>query len=205
MVPQGLDIIQQEEGRDDIRRKYGLDINWKIFLMVAGIRPVKNIIYAMDVFSEVYKKAPDIKLVLIGPAIDRDEVQKVFDSGKNRSCFQYLGERRPEEVRKIMYASDVFLNTSLHEGMPGTVMEAMAEGLPVLASKTTGNSALVKHLQSGLLVPIQERELFIDAAVELSCDEKLRQDMGTCGRKLVKRHYSIKQEIDKYIEIYRVL
>jgi glycosyltransferase involved in cell wall biosynthesis len=60
-----------------------------------------------------------------------------------------------EEVLKYMAAADVFLNTSISEGIPGTLLEAMAEGLPVPASNVTGNRVVVRDGETGLLFPLK--------------------------------------------------
>ncbi len=67
-------------------------------------------------------------MILIGPVLDREEASRILTLGETLSCFEYLGERPHEEVQKFIAASDVFLNTSLNEGMPGAVLEAMAMG-----------------------------------------------------------------------------
>jgi glycosyltransferase involved in cell wall biosynthesis len=202
IVPQGVDIINHTNGHHVLRGKYGLNINDIIFLIVAGIRPVKNIGFALDAFIEIEKKVPDVKLLLAGPVIDNEEAQRVLISGERLSCFRYLGEKTNNEIRKLMHVSDVLINTSLHEGMPGAVLEAMAEKLPVLATLTSGNNVLVDDGKNGFLVPLGQKDKMIEAAIKLAIDKTLRQNMGNYGRQIVKSDYSVKQEIDLYTQIY---
>jgi len=205
VVPQGVDIAKHHQDRSTIRTKYGINAGDVAFLMVSGIRPVKNIGYAIDAFSVMKKQFPDAKLFLIGPVIDDKEAGRILTSGKNLTGFIYLGEKPNNEVRELMWASDVFLNTSFNEGMPGAVLEAMAEGLPVLATRVSGNSSLIKEGENGLLVPLDNREELVSSAIKLADDKSLRNKLGSAGRQLVALNHSVKQEIDQYERIYDVI
>jgi glycosyltransferase involved in cell wall biosynthesis len=104
-----------------------------------------------------------------------------------------------------MQAADMFLNTSLNEGMPGAVLEAMAEGLPVIASDVTGNRALVVHEENGLLFPVGDTEALAQAALRLVNDEALRKRLGSAGAARVLSHYSVDREINEYLGLYEGL
>lgn len=104
-----------------------------------------------------------------------------------------------------MAASDIFLNTSLDEGMPGAVLEAMAEGLPILASFIEGNRSLVVDGVNGLLFPVNKKEDLTEAAIRLAQDQPLRRRMGEMGRQIVRTRHSVDLELDRYEEVYRRL
>ena len=204
IIPQGVELCSHAAGPDSIRSRYGLKQADVVFLMAAGIRPVKNISFALDAFFEIEKRAPSVKLVLAGPVIDEDEARKMFATGKKLPCFTCLGEKPHKEVRELMSAADVFLNTSFHEGMPGAVLEAMAEGLPVIATETSGNSALIKDGENGYLVAPAAREELIAAALKLAAHREMRISMGACGRERAAQ-YTVKKEIDAYERLYAML
>jgi glycosyltransferase involved in cell wall biosynthesis len=205
VVPQGVDITKHQHDRSTVRTKYGINTNDVVFLMVSGIRPVKNIGYAIEAFSVMKKQFPDAKLFLIGPVIDDKEGERVLGRKKKLTGFIYLGEKPNNEVRELMSAADVFLNTSFNEGMPGAVLEAMAEGLPVLATRVPGNSSLIRDGGNGFLVPLNNREELISSAIRLAADKSLRNKLGNVGRQLVASEHSVKQEIDRYERIYDVI
>ena len=104
-----------------------------------------------------------------------------------------------------MAASDIFLNTSLNEGMPGAVLEAMAEGLPILASAITGNRSLVVEGKNGLFFPVDRREELVRAAIRLASDRSLRKRMGEASRQIAATNYSIERELDGYQRVYNYL
>jgi glycosyltransferase involved in cell wall biosynthesis len=188
-----------------LRQRYGIRPEAVVFLMVAGIRPVKNLAAAFTAFSEVEKAVETAELLLAGPVIDQSEAERIFSMGGRLQRFRYMGEMAPAEVRELMAAADVFLNTSLHEGMPGAVLEAMAAGLPVIASNTAGNRALVQDNENGLLFAPEDSRELISAAVRLSADRWLRSSLGDAGKKMAAACYSPEQEIEKYQLLYHRL
>ena len=78
-----------------VRQRYGIRPEAVVFLMVAGIRPVKNIAAALEAFSEVEKRVETAVLLLAGPVIDQSEAERIFSMGSRLRRFQYLGEMAP--------------------------------------------------------------------------------------------------------------
>ena len=205
VIPQGITPLSRVCDRDRFRREHGIDAKSLLFLMVASLRPVKNLTVAVEAFFTIERLAPHARLLLVGPILDESESAAILNMGRRLRGFTYLGERPPDEVRMYMQAADVFLNTSLNEGMPGAVLEAMAEGLPVLASDVTGNRTLVIHGMNGLLFHSGDKEALIGAARRLIEDAPLRKRLGSAGRALVLDQYSVKREIDAHVGLYEQL
>ena len=205
IIAQGVAPCAARAARHAVRSSYGIDAAAVVFLMVAGIRPVKSMRTAIDAFHEVQRQVPDAALLLVGPVIDQSETEKVLSAGSRLQCFTYLGEMAPAEVRSLMDAADVFLNTSLHEGMPGAVLEAMAAGLPIIASAVAGNRALVADNTNGFLFPVEDTTKLIRNSVLLAQDGKVRERLGEAGKQLVAAHYSAEREIDNYHQLYSSL
>jgi glycosyltransferase involved in cell wall biosynthesis len=205
LIPQGVTFSKIERKVPELRRELGFGSGDPVFLMVSSIRPVKNIETALRAFSEAEKVIPAVRLILLGPIIDQEEGRRILELGKTLKCFEYLGEKPQSEVRRFMAASDVFLNTSLNEGMPGAVLEAMAEGLPLLASAATGNRSLVTHGKNGLLFRVGDAKELSEAAVRLAKDPLLRREMGEIGKRIVGTQYSVEQELDRHESLYNRL
>ena len=203
VIKQGVACLKTDHDTISVREKYSIDQGQTVFLMVSGIRPVKNIGCALEAFCQLEHNTPNIKLLLVGPIIDKEEADRVLELGKQLSCFSYLGELPYPKVRALMKVSNVFLNTSLHEGMSGAMLEAMIEGLPVLASSTTGNRSLVKDNLNGLLFPVNEYQSLAQAAMKLIFEPSLREKMGKASEDLVMQNHSQEKELDHYESIYR--
>jgi glycosyltransferase involved in cell wall biosynthesis len=204
VIPQGVSPRIRSD-RDGVRNRLDISRNAMIFLMVAGIRPVKNLGLAIAAFAEVEKRIPDCRLLLVGPVLDKEEAGEVLSKGNALSSFSYLGACSPEEVRQIMGAADVLLNTSHHEGMPGAVLEAMASGLPVIAAAVPGNCALIRHGESGLLFEAGNRLQLVAAVVTLAEDSTLRKRLGEEGRRIAETDYPVERELDCYSSLYASL
>jgi len=91
-------------------------------------------------------------------------------------------------VPELLTASDVFILTSRREGLPKAVMEAMAVGLPIVATDVRGNRDLVKSGENGYLVPLDDVEQTAIAIERLINSENLRRSMGEKSKELVKQY-----------------
>ena len=201
VIAQGIELRGTAGDRAAVRQRYGIAPDDILFFMAAGIRPVKNICFALDVFAAVRDRHPHARLILAGPVIDAVEAARVLEKGSATAGFAYAGEISHEAVRDLMAAADVFLNCSLHEGMPGAVLEAMAERLPVLASDAPGNRSLVRHGITGLLESRASLDRFTDAACLLAADAGLRHALGAAALKSAG-DFSVLHEIEKYEKVY---
>lgn len=202
VIAQGIDLRDHALDREAVRQSYGVSTREVLFCMASGIRPVKNICFALDIFAAVRERYQQARLILAGPVLDGDEAARVFEKARAVTGFSYIGEISHDGVRDLMAAADIFMNVSLHEGMSGAMLEAMAEGLPVLASDAPGNRALVQHGITGLLVSLAERGCFIDAACRLAAEANLRHALSREALQSASA-FSVLHEIEKYEKVYR--
>lgn len=106
------------------------------------------------------------------------------------------------DVRRVFRRSDMIVSTSTWEGMPLALLEAMSEGLPIVASKVVGNRDVVDHGESGYLYPLGDTESAVDAIVKLT-DASIRQSFGEAGRKIVDTRHSIGHMSEQTLQLYR--
>jgi glycosyltransferase involved in cell wall biosynthesis len=203
VIPQAVVSSGALARRVELRESYGIGSGETALLLVASIRPVKNLRFAIDGLIRLQRQVGGVKAWLAGPIIDPREADNLFADARQLDHFSYLGEVPPDEVRELMAAADVFLNTSLNEGMPGAVLEAMAEGLPVVASDVTGNRAVVAHERNGLLFPVDRVDALVTALKRLVLDKRLRASLGESGRQVALRDYSAEHEADAHQDLYR--
>jgi len=107
----------------------------------------------------------------------------------------------PPDVSDLLHNSDIFLSTSLFEGLSNSIMEAMSAGLPVVATDVGDNRYLVKDGVNGFLVPCRDYSQLADKLELILESEDLRKEFGENGRKLIEKNFSEDKLIDNYIEL----
>jgi glycosyltransferase involved in cell wall biosynthesis len=116
---------------------------------------------------------------------------------------RFLGTRPPEDVRSLLAGADVFVLASIWEGLPGSVIEAMAAGLPVVGTNVNGIREIVVPGETGLLVAPDDADALADALGALLADARLREEMGRRGRERAETEYSIDRLVERKITLFR--
>jgi glycosyltransferase involved in cell wall biosynthesis len=113
----------------------------------------------------------------------------------------FLGWRDRDALPGLYARSDVFVFPSRDEGMPNAVLEAMASGLPVVATDIAGNEELVRHGQTGLLTPCEDAAALTEALGSLLADREMAKRYGQAGRDLAREHYSWSAAARSYLDL----
>lgn len=144
--------------------------------------------------------AERLRLVMVGDGPQRDESLAILKTA-NLAEFAWLpGERN--DIPDIMRGLDCFVLPSLAEGISNTILEAMASGLPVIATAVGGNSELVQEGQTGHLVPAADPDALARRIVSLAQSPETAQAMGNAGRKRVEAQFSLTAMVDSYQRTY---
>jgi len=142
----------------------------------------------------------NIKLILVGGGEEEENLKRLVVEKEVKDDVIFLGKR--SDVNEILKAFDIFVFPSLTEGLPLVVIEAMAVGLPVVASPVGGIPELIIDGENGFLVsPTSEKEVR-DAIIKLLKNPFLREKMGKIGRERFEAYFSLPQMVKKYIEVY---
>jgi glycosyltransferase involved in cell wall biosynthesis len=144
-------------------------------------------------------KYPQVRTVIVGDGPERGELEAHAEALGVASSITFAGYR--SDVRLLMSAFDIYVNSSSYEGVSLTILEAMATALPVVATRVGGNPEVVIDHETGFLVPGLARSI-ADAIGVLVYDERRRRVMGDAGRFRVKRHFSIARMVEEYAEVY---
>jgi glycosyltransferase involved in cell wall biosynthesis len=112
----------------------------------------------------------------------------------------FAGWHDRHEIPELYKKADIFVLPSRHEGMSNALLEAMAAGLPVIATDIAGSEELVSHGENGLLVPVEDVPALSGALARLVTDPSLRKRMGAAGRKRIVDRYSWKRIAQEYLE-----
>lgn len=182
-----------------VRKELGLSDQDAAITCVAEFTATKNHVSLLSAWRRVAKEEPRAHLLLIGDGRLRKPMER--HAAANRiSHVHFLGFRR--DVPQLLHAADIFVLPSRREGLPRSVMEAMAAGKPVVATDVRGNRDLVEHEVTGLLVKLGDTQGLADALLRLTCDPPLRVRMGQAGRERIQA-YSLDRVLEEMSTIYR--
>ncbi len=171
---------------------------------VGRMETVKDQATLARAFVELVKSAPALRsrlrLVMIGEGTQRQTVQKLLDDAESADISWLPGAR--EDVPELMRCLDVFVLPSLAEGMSNTILEAMATGLPVIATRVGGNGELVVEGETGFLVPRGDPLAMATAIARYLDNPALISRHGLAARKRVEQHFSIDEMVCRYADLY---
>jgi glycosyltransferase involved in cell wall biosynthesis len=204
VIYSGTDTDRFHPGVDGsaVRRELGLGPEHFLFTQV-GVRSSKGNDVVLDGFARVAADSPRARLLFVGarnpaPLYERAQARGV------RDAVAVWGYR--EDVPRILRASDCSVDGSWAGlGLTGTVRESLAVGTPVIATDLEGNPELVRHGETGLLVPARDPVALADAMVAFLNDPGMATRTGECGRRLVERDFSLRVKLDRTEALYRRL
>jgi glycosyltransferase involved in cell wall biosynthesis len=168
---------------------------------VARLNPVKDQKTLLQAIRFVVRVEPNFRLDLVGDGPAATELLALRDELSLGDCVHFLGYR--QDVSSLLAGADLFLLSSLKEGISLTLLEAMATGLPIVATDVGGNREVVAHGETGLLVPPRSPEALAGAILSLIQDPNRARAMGTAGRRRVEDHFDLRQVVATYEELYR--
>ncbi len=184
-----------------VRNKIGLAPDDYVAIVVARFDPVKDLITAIRVTDAVIKSVPNARLVLVGDGPERDAVEGEIRARQLQPHVRLLGFRR--DVPELLAAADVCLLTSLSEGIPLSLIEAMSEGLPVVATRVGGVPEVVIDGQTGILTRAQDVGAMAAAITKLAQDRPLSESLGEYGNRRARECFSQDRMCDKYRTLFR--
>ena len=141
-----------------------------------------------------------LRLVVVGDGPLRDEVLRVLAEADATPYAWLAGERH--DVADVMRGLDCFVLPSLAEGISNTLLEAMASGLPVIATRVGGNAELMEEGLTGRLVPRADPEALATEILHYFDDPLLARRHGGAGRSLVEKRFSLDLMVRRYDELY---
>lgn len=196
VIPQGVELPSPQQARTA-----GESFT---FLLPAGLRPVKNVLFPLQPLAALHAVHPGIRLLLVGPVLDTAYAEEVMEALEPHPFARYLGTVGHEAMGELYRAADVVLNSSLIEGgMANSVLEALAHGKALLVTDIEGNRSVVKERVTGLLY--RDAAEFYRKAELLVTDPRLRASLGSNGRSQVRDKYPPEREARAYLEIYRAM
>jgi asparagine synthase (glutamine-hydrolysing) len=212
--------------RDEAVR-YGLDLR-KAWLIKAGVDPdffrppvrddaddsllrvvsvgrlawVKGYEYGLQGIRLLRDRGAPVRYEIVGDGPDRDRIAATIDDLQLRDVVRLRGELGSEEIRDVLHRSDVLLHSSVTEGIPNAIVEAMACALPVVAAASGGVPEAVTHGTEGLLVPPRDPDAIATTLHGLWDDPDLRRRLGSAARRRVLSDFTLNRAAADFVAMY---
>jgi sugar transferase (PEP-CTERM/EpsH1 system associated) len=170
---------------------------------VGRLEAVKDQLTLVRAFKELCQHRPDnsrLRLVLIGDGSLRGKIEKLVAQEGLQDRVWLAGTR--EDVPQLLSMLDIFVLPSLAEGISNTILEAMACGLPVVATRVGGNAELLREGETGFLVPRADPQAMAAALLNYVDHAALRTTHGEAARTRVEGTFSIARMVSRYLEVY---
>jgi glycosyltransferase involved in cell wall biosynthesis len=184
--------------------------NWepnKILGTISRLSPEKGILDLLAAFSKAIKEIPDLRLIIIGGHSEEHKdyylkIKRFIDKENLTDYIRILGYRH--DAVKILKCLDFYISSSLSEGLPISMLEALALGIPAIATEITGNKDILCNSTFGILTePGSPESLYkgIVKMVQLTQDE--RDFLSKNGYNRIKNHFSINETVIRIILLYK--
>jgi len=168
---------------------------------VGRLAAVKGIPILFEALVKLLPENPNLRVTLIGDGPARAELERVVHTLGLQDTITFAGYKSQADVAAALRETDLFVLPSFAEGVPVVLMEAMASGVAVIATRIAGIPELVEDGVSGLLVPAGDIDALADALLTLLNDKDRRVQMGQAGRKKVLVEFNVKHETTWLAEI----
>jgi glycosyltransferase involved in cell wall biosynthesis len=205
VIRNGVQLPAGAHSQDDLdaaRSEFGFGPEHRIVGMVANLdHAVKGASYFVDALPLIVARVPEARFLVLGEGREKAALQARADELGVGDRVVFAGFR--SDVHRLYPIMDVSVLTSLSEGLSITILESMSFGIPVVATAVGGNPELVRHGESGFLVPPKDLVSFVDAVVRVLGDPQLARRLGQEGRKIVERDFALETVAGRYAELYR--
>lgn len=184
--------------RKRIREELGLSEHDLLIGTIGRLDPVKDfetLIRAMAELPPTMRTA----LIIVGDGAERQRLQQAANALPDPSRVRFLGHR--DDARQWLAGCDMYVNSSISEGVSLTILEAMAAGLPIIATRVGGTPEVVPE-SSGRLVPCRDPAALAKALSGVAQDAELRRRLGQLARQRVETHFTVERMVKEYRTVY---
>src|SRR5260221_815478 len=197
VIPNGVDITRFNPAHVDT----ALDGREQVAVCVSKLRYEKGIDVLLQAWCLVHQQAPQARLIIVGDGGLRFQLECLAKALGMAHSVEFTGLQ--SDIPAQLHRGSLAVLASRWEGMPNALLEAMACGLPCVATRVSGSEDIIRHGVNGLLVESEDYRDMALALLTLLHDPLLAQKYGQAARETVESHYSLEQVMDRYVELYQ--
>jgi len=183
-----------------VRRELNIADDAFVFGTAVVLSEQKGITYLLDAVKLVRAQAPEVQFVIAGDGPLREHLESKARSDNLGPNVRFLGYR--SDIPALVASFDTYVLPSLWEGLPLALLEASAQGLPIIASAVGGNPEVVEHGVNGFLVPPRDPKALADHLLRIYRDPELRQEMRRNNLKKFAERFSMDAMIRSYVGLF---
>lgn len=203
IIPNGIALDRTAVARDEtarVRKEFAADPDTRLIAVVGRLVPDKGHRDALLAFSVLHRRVPTARLLVVGSGKLAGELRATVASMGLDRFVVFAGHR--DDVPAVMSAADVVLVSSLREGMPHVVLEAMAAGVPIAATAVAGIPEMIRDRVEGLLVPASDPAAAAAAVERILNEPGLGERLAGNARDRVEREFALEAMIDRFEELF---
>jgi glycosyltransferase involved in cell wall biosynthesis len=203
VIRNGIDLTRFDLNlsKEEIRIKMGLPIKEILICFLGRLDYQKGLDILLEAVNILHAKH-DFKLLVIGDGPQRDELSDFVNSHQCGKTVDFLGFRN--DIPELLRMSDIFVLSSRFEGMPISILEAMAAGLPCVVTNVGENASLIKNEINGFLVESENPESLASALMKLIENDKLRTQFGLASHEYAQE-FNDNKMVQKIQDVYNSL
>ncbi|MDD2688626.1 MAG: glycosyltransferase [Candidatus Omnitrophica bacterium] len=201
VIPNYVDFEElnsvQEGDLGSLREEFSISPQDLILITVCRLNPAKGVQYLLKAMQQIVAQYKFVRLLIVGDGFYRSCLEQLVKAYNLKSNVMFLGERN--DVKELLHISNIFVFPSLSEGLPLSLLEAMACGLPSVASDIGPVREIISDGRTGLLARSKDSAGIARAVSSLIADSKKAKVIGECGKDLVRDKFSPCKNI-KFLE-----
>jgi len=202
VIYNGIAQADTSEASDppDIRKQYGIESRAPVIATICRLNPVKGVDDFLQAAAMVTRTHPDARFLVIGDGAHRDSLAAQTEQLGVANRVVFTGFRT--DIAQILPQLTLSVLASLTEGFSNTLLESMAAGVPVVATRVGGNPEIVADGTTGILVPPRNPEALKEAICRLLSNPQLAQSMGSSGKERIRQNFSVESAVRRTEQLY---
>ena len=197
LIPNGVDTLSFHPTFVDTF----FDVRAQVVVCVCRLCYQKGIDVLLQAWYLIHGQAPQARLIIVGDGPLRSQLENMAKALGITNSIEFTGMQ--SDVAAQLHRGGLAVLPSRWEGMPNAVLEAMASGLPCVATRVSGSEDIIQHRVNGLLVEPEDYQGMAQALLSLLRDPALAQKYGYHARAAIEKHYSLERITDMYISLYQ--
>lgn len=200
VVYNGVEDINKKYDVTSLKNEIGIVDNDIVVGVTARLDEQKDPLTFVKIANDIIKKYDNVKFIYVGDGEYRSQIEEYINQNNLNDKVKLLGFR--SDVEQVLQIFDIYMITSLYEGMPYSLIEALRCKLPIVATDTIGNNEVIEDSKNGYLFEVRNHEQGTDKLISLIEDKKLIEKMGENSYKLFKEKFTLEKMILDIEKLY---